>query len=110
MLGRYCNSTKSKYSIMVIMPVFQTGYESSILSTCSLCEVDWRWHPALSHKQFYEGSSPSLATNMEEKMKILYFDSTLTMQRVVNEKGIKKEQIVSILQLPVNQIALVYYE
>lgn len=43
-------------------------------------------------------------------MKILYFDSTLTMQRVVNEKGIKKEQIVSILQLPVNQIALVYYE
>nr|DAG88446.1 MAG TPA: hypothetical protein [Crassvirales sp.]DAX30321.1 MAG TPA: hypothetical protein [Crassvirales sp.] len=47
---------------------------------------------------------------MEEKMKILYFDSTLTMQRVVNEKGIKKEQIVSILQLPVNQIALVYYE
>lgn len=108
MLGRYYNSTKSKYSIKAITPVFQTGYESSILSTCSLCGE--KKSSIQSHKLNSAGALPVPATNMEEKMKILYFDSTLTMQRVVNEKGIKKEQIVSILQLPVNQIALVYYE
>lgn len=65
--------------------------------------------PALYHKQFYGGSNPSLATNMEEKMKVLYFESTLAMQQGVNLRKIKKEQIVSILQLG-NQIAVVYYE
>nr|DAX25554.1 MAG TPA: hypothetical protein [Crassvirales sp.] len=47
---------------------------------------------------------------MEDKMKIKYFDSTLQMERFVNNIKIRKEQIVTILLLRSGQIAFIYYE
>ena len=47
---------------------------------------------------------------MEDKMKIKYFDSTLQMERFVNNVKIRKEQIVTILLLRSGQIAFIYYE
>ena len=47
---------------------------------------------------------------MEDKMKIKYYDSTLQMERFVNNVKIRKEQIVTILLLRSGQIAFIYYE
>ncbi len=54
------------------------------------------------------GSNPIPATNMEEKMQVLYADNVLQLPKVVNEKGIKKEQIVSIVTIG-GLVAVVYY-
>ena len=94
---------------MVITPVFQTGDECSSPSTSSFFAVSMRGSLVglISQRHWFESSSRN---NMEDKMKIKYFDSTLQMERFVNNVKIRKEQIVTILLLRSGQIAFIYYE